>query len=96
MRLLRIDLEMNVWVVPFCGFGIRTTNIKNGSSTDVEIKALGISDHRTIINIQTFMSVGYLPKYKDGYRDKPKYKEKLRVTYSFNLLMCEGVFNSQS
>ena len=43
MLLLQIDLEMNVWVVPFCGFGIRTTNIKNGSSTDVEINALGIS-----------------------------------------------------
>ena len=43
MLLLRIDLEMNIWVVPFCGFGIRTTNIKNGSSTDVEIKAHGES-----------------------------------------------------
>ena len=73
MQLLRIDLEMNVWVVPFCGFGTRTTNIKNGSSTDVEIKALGISGssdyHRGTwrawmpvsnlnLNIQTFMSVG--------------------------------------
>ena len=43
MLLLQIDLEMNVWVVPFCGFGIRTSNIKNGSSTDDEMKALGIS-----------------------------------------------------
>ena len=74
MLLLRIDLEMNVWVVPFCGFGIHTTNIKRGSLTNVEIKALGISGpsdfHRGTwrtsmlvsslnLNIQTFMSVGY-------------------------------------
>ena len=35
------------------------------------------------------------PKYKDVYRDKRKYKEKLRVTYSFNLVNCNIFMKTQ-
>ena len=94
MQLLRIDLEMNVWVVPCCGFN---TNIKNGSSTDVEIKALGISGpcdfHKGTwralmsvsnmnLNIQTFMSVGY-HIFEYIYRDKPQYKDVYRDNHKY-------------
>ena len=90
---------MNVWVVPFCGFGIRTTNIKNGSSTNVEIKALalGISGpsnyHRGTWG--AWMSVSNLNLniqtfmsvgyhiFEKVYRDKPKYKDEYRDTHKY-------------